>query len=240
MARKRIGVIISQVEQTYQKMFVEELLSEAFSLDMDVLLFTPFLKECSDAEYVMADNNIFNIINYNSLDGIIFAADAINDSPIKQKLTRSFVSGKISIPILSVDYETEGMECIVHDDAEDIKKIVDHLIEVHGCTRINFMTGFKGHPHSEKRIEGYKQALAKHNIPFEEERVFYGDFWYDKGEECVSAFLDGRLTPPDAIAFANDPMAQSVIDALRQRGRSVPENVAVTGYDCSRNGCRDP
>ncbi|MDE7288019.1 MAG: GGDEF domain-containing protein, partial [Oscillospiraceae bacterium] len=94
----------------------------------------------------------------------------------------------------------------------------------------------KGHLHSTNRLTGYYEALIEHNIPIDRSRVFYGDFWYDKGEEVVQALVDDGRPMPQAIACASDTMAISVCEALKARGYKIPEDIAVTGYDSIEAG----
>ena len=68
--------------------------------------------------------------------------------------------------------------CSVTFNYSDVfEKIVRHVIEFHGCRRVNFIAGVKGNAFSEERIEAYKKVLAENGIEFEPERLGYGDFW---------------------------------------------------------------
>ena len=51
------------------------------------------------------------------------------------------------------------------------------------------------------------------------------------GREAVKRLFDGKRTAPDALFCGNDQIARGAIDALRERGRSVPQDVAVVGFD---------
>ncbi len=228
---------MAQLDASYQNRLAKGILSEAFRLNMDVLFFSPLIKESNDYMMYVGESTIFSIINYRKLDGIIIVPDTINFKEPLQKIIDYLVSPNNTIPTVSVDYPIEGLINISHNDALDIKKVIDYLIEEMGYTRINFMTGPKGHPHSDKRTEGYLTSLKEHGIEFEEERLTYGDFWYRKGADCVDAMLSSPLPLPQAIACACDTQAISVIDALEKKGFKVPEDMMVTGYDHNREDC---
>lgn len=228
--RKLLGVIIGQPDGPYQAKLLSGILEEAFSLNYDAAVFATFTKDKNSQSWYDGEMNIFSMINYAALDGIFFVPDTLRiddaDKRIEAEIIKNFKK-----PVISVDIQSRQFTNIFTDDIQNIKKIISHLIEVHKLTDIAFMTGIKGHLHSTNRLTGYYEALIEHGIPIDRSRVFYGDFWYDKGEEVVRALIEDGRPMPQAIACANDTMAISVCEALKARGYKVPEDIAVTGYD---------
>ena len=233
--RKLLGVIMGQPDAPYQAKLLSGLLEEAFSLNYDVAVFSTFTKDKNSQSWYDGELNIFSMINYAALDGIFFVPDTLRiddaDKKIEADIIKSFKK-----PVISVDIESRQFTNIFTDDIQNIKKIISHLIEVHRLTDIAFMTGIKGHPHATNRLTGYYEALIEHNIPIDRSRVFYGDFWYNKGEEVVQALINDSRPMPQAIACASDTMAISVCEALKARGYKIPEDIAVTGYDSIEAG----
>lgn len=233
--RKLLGVITAQADAQYQSKLLEGILSEAFKLNYDVAVFSTFVKDKLSDEWHIGEKNIYSAINYSVLDGIIFVPDTLKIGDI-DKQVEADIKKNFSKPVVSVDLETKGFSNIFTDDVQNIKKIISHLIEVHKLTDIAFMTGIKGHLHATNRLTGYYEAMIEHDLPIDQSRVFYGDFWYNKGEEVVQVLLDDGRPMPQAIACASDTMAISVCEALKARGIRVPEDVAVTGYDSVEAG----
>ncbi len=233
--RKLLGVIIAQSDAPYQAKLLEGILTQAFELNYDVAVFSTFNKDKLSDPWHEGDANIFSMINYSVLDGIIFVPDTLQVGGIAERVERD-IKKKFGKPVVSVDIATEGFKNIFTDDVQNIKMLVSHLIEVHRLTDIAFMTGIKGHPHATNRLNGYFEAMIEHNLPIDRSRVFYGDFWYNKGEEVVQALLDDDRPMPQAIACASDTMAVSICEALKNHGFRIPEDVAVTGYDSIEAG----
>ena len=233
--RKLIGVIMSQPDYPYQHKLLSGLVERAFQLNYDVAVFSTFVKDELSKEWHDGEANIFSMINYSALDGIIFVPDTLRVNNV-DKIVEQDIIKKFKKPVVSVDIKSEHFPSIFTDDIQSIKKIISHLIEKHKLTDIAFMTGIKGHPHATNRLTGYYEALVEHDIPIDQSRVFYGDFWYDKGEEVVQALMDDPRPMPQAIACACDTMAISVCEALKAHGFKVPEDVAVTGYDSIEAG----
>ena len=233
--RKLLGVIIAQSDSPNQSRFLEGVFRQAFKLNYDVAVFSIFATHKLSDEWHIGELNIYSLINYSALDGIIFLPDTLATDDFN-KTIEAEIKKKFRKPVVSVDLETEGFDNIQTDDIQSIKQIISHLIDEHKMTDIAFMTGKKGHPHSTNRLTGYYEALIEHNLPIDQSRVFYGDFWYNEGENVVKALLESGRPLPQAVACASDTMAISVCEAFRARGIKVPEDVAVTGYDSTEEG----
>lgn len=233
--RKLLGVIIAQPDSPYQTKLLTGITEQAFQLNYDIAVFSMLIKDELSKSWHDGEANIFSMINYSVLDGIIIVPDTLRVNGVDKKVENDIIKN-FSKPVVSVDIESKSFNNIFTDDVQNIKTIVSHLIEKHKLTDIAFMTGIKGHLHSTNRLTGYYEALVEHNLPIDQSRVFYGDFWYNKGEEVVRTLTEDSRPMPQAIACACDTMAISVCEALKKRGYRIPEDIAVTGYDSIEEG----
>ncbi len=110
------------------------------------------------------------------------------------------------------------------------RKVVDHVIEVHGCRRIAFLTGPEGHEDSHWREMGYRESLALHDVPFDPILVAMGGFDDRMGQDAVNQMLLDGLEF-DAIFAGDDEAAVGALTALSQAGVRVPQDVALVGFD---------
>ena len=85
-------------------------------------------------------------------------------------------------------------------------------------------------PEVEQRHQGYREALAAAGVAGDERLCVPVSFLPQGGAEAVDELLR-RGVPFDAVFVCSDLLAMTTINALRQRGRRVPEDVAVVGYD---------
>jgi DNA-binding LacI/PurR family transcriptional regulator len=107
------------------------------------------------------------------------------------------------------------------------RNATDHLIGL-GRTRIAAITGLSDTDVSQSRYRGYRDAMAMaHLTPH---AVQAGDFTVPSGATAMRALLDTR-PDLDAVFVANDNMAAGAVQALRECGRRVPDDVAVVGFD---------
>jgi DNA-binding LacI/PurR family transcriptional regulator len=82
------------------------------------------------------------------------------------------------------------------------------------------------------RLAGYSDAMLARGEPVTEGLVDFGDFSEASGAAAMRRLLD-RRPDLDAVFVASDLMAAGAIRALRERGRRIPEDVAVVGFEDS-------
>lgn len=127
-------------------------------------------------------------------------------------------------------YDEEGvLPSVIPADLLGGRVATEHLIH-NGRQRIALINGQQGLDNPRDRLKGYRQALTSHDIPFDPALVRPGN-WEPSAGYAMTMELMALENPPDAIFCANDLMAVGCYDALRELGLSVPEDVAVVGFD---------
>ena len=119
---------------------------------------------------------------------------------------------------------------ITFENKSGARKLVDHLIRVHGCRRIAFLRGPENQEDSYWRELGYREALEAHGIPYDPALVDCGMFDWRHAQPPVERWLREGLQM-DAIFAGDDDSATGVIMALQRAGKRVPEDLAVVGFD---------
>ncbi len=82
----------------------------------------------------------------------------------------------------------------------------------------------------DNRGRGYRDSLAAHRITFDEKLVRYGDYSAESGYAAAMSLL-GSGAAPTALFVTSDEVALGVLAALHKRGVSVPDDIAVVGFD---------
>ena len=80
------------------------------------------------------------------------------------------------------------------------------------------------------RLRGYKEALVNAGISFDENLVVAGDFYQPSGFRATNELL-ALAKPPTAIFAANDLMAFGALEAIKEHGLRVPQDISVIGFD---------
>jgi LacI family transcriptional regulator len=105
----------------------------------------------------------------------------------------------------------------------------EHLLEL-GHRRIAAITGPIDYLCSLARVDGYRSALERSGVTFDQGLVRYGDFQHEGGFACAVELLELRQ-PPTAIFAGSDQQAFGVYEAARQHGLRIPEDLSVVGFD---------
>jgi LacI family transcriptional regulator len=105
----------------------------------------------------------------------------------------------------------------------------EHLLSL-GHRRIGLIAGPPRLLCSRARFDGYRAALEGAGLTVDDSLVVPGDFHAESGFTGCNALLD-LPEPPTALFAASDQMALGAIEALRQRGLRVPEDMSVVGFD---------
>jgi LacI family transcriptional regulator len=122
-----------------------------------------------------------------------------------------------------------GGSCIVPSELAGGHAATEHLLSK-GHTRVAFINGEPWMEAAKDRLKGYRRALATHDIAFDPQLVRDGDWNASSGYAATRELM--RLErAPTAIFCANDLMAIGALDALHELGLTVPQQVAVIGYD---------
>ncbi len=227
--RKTIGVFISQVNEEFQDTLSKGIISKAKELEYNVAFFTNFGGYGQQA-YDVGEFCITDLPHYEELDGIIIAPDTMVLQNLEDRYKEN-IANRSHCPVVSVRREIKEYYNVLIDDYTVLDEIIRHFIVEHKFTRINFLAGPKGFPDSDKRLAAYKKILSEYDIPVEEDRIYYGDFWKRVAGRAVDHWLESSLEWPQAIICANDYMALTVCNALAEKGISIPEQIAVTGCD---------
>jgi LacI family transcriptional regulator len=96
--------------------------------------------------------------------------------------------------------------------------------------RIGFMNNEDPIPAAAGRFEGYKNALEAYNVPFDEALICTVSSDTQGGRQGCKQLMQ-LAEPPSAIFCFSDFMAMGAYQALRELHLSVPDDVAVVGFD---------
>lgn len=235
--RKNIACITIRPEAVYQQRVLNGLISQCNIYGYNLSVFSPFVDISHFfTDYLNGELNILNLINYDQFDAVV-----ITPVPFIANGDSTFINGfldklrkECKKPIISLDYEFEGLYSVFTDDKISFKHITEHILDEHKCEKVYFLTGKEGFEISELRLSGFLEVYKERNISVNKDYIFYGDFWYTSGEALAERIASGELEKPDAVICASDHMAIGLVNALVNAGYKVPEDIIVTGYDTSQ------
>lgn len=135
------------------------------------------------------------------------------------------------LPVINAcsDFSDKKVTSVDVDNVAAARSAVDYLIAL-GHHDIGFVTGGPNSPNSLGRLAGYRAALEAAGLAVDPKHISDGNFTIESGIRAVETLLD-RNPNLTAIFCANDEMALGVIKGAKARGRRVPEDLSVIGFD---------
>lgn len=166
-------------------------------------------------------NNIFG----RRVDAAVILYEGVEEDTV-EKLVKS------DIPIVFLDREIKGKttSSIIFDSYREGEQAAEYLLGL-GNKTFGHIYGVQGNYDSRQRYEGFKNRLEEAGIMIRPENVIYGGFEKDAAYSGVKRFLEEGNEVPDAFFAANDLSALGCMEALKEKGIRVPEDVSVIGCD---------
>lgn len=230
---KLIGVCLAKLTGQVQVESIMHITEKAKQEGYKVLVFSTFTDLYYRNKADAGESMVYELIDYDMFDGIILLAETIKDDLAVEKIVQN--CKEHHVPLVAIDKEIEDAYSILYEYSDAFEEIVRHVVEIHGCRKVNLISGIQGNAFSEERVEVFKRVLEENNIPFEPERMGYGDFWDMPTEEVMKKFLNSDLEFPEAIICCNDTMAMTACRVLEEHGYNIPNDIIITGFD----GCEE-
>ena len=157
------------------------------------------------------------------VDGVILTASRMGD-PVLARLVEG------SLPFVMVGRPDRDDSQISYVDVDNVGgafAAAVHLCNL-GYRRIAYVGGPTSTTSGLDRLAGFGDGLATCGVPLSPSLRADGDYSQRSGYEAMRSLLPQR---PDAVFVASDTMAFGALQALRDAGVSVPQDVAVVGFD---------
>lgn len=155
------------------------------------------------------------------IDGFILAESELGE------IAQGYLE-ELNIPFVRIDRAVNPDRCnsVSVDNFEGARLAVSHLLEI-GCKKIAHVSGPLNLYPAQERLNGYKRIMELNQlIPI----IAEGDFTLESGTLQTEKLLQEH-PDIDGVFYSNDLMAIGAIKALKAQKKSIPEDVAIIGFD---------
>ncbi len=216
---KSIGIIVPRIDIHFHSLVISGIEDFAYKNGYNVTIF-------QSKDSLKREKEIAKILQNRMVDGIIVCLS------IETKKCDHFKKfEKLGVPLVFYDRVPTDFDAnkIIINDFESAFTATEHLINT-GCKRIGHVAGSQNTSIFKARLEGFKAALLKHNLPIHEDLIlFTKNLSYDEGVTCANTYLKLPVLP-DGIFCANDYTAVSLIQVFRKADIKIPQQVAIVGF----------
>ena len=211
-----IGLAMPDVGDPFSIQVMKGVSRAIAELDYDLIVYTggEFQRETSADR----ERRFVSLLGGGITDGVIVVTPA----------TTSFPTAS---PVVVVDpnVENHGCPAVIATNRDGALTAVEYLISL-GHRRIGFISGRSELQSAVRRLQGYKDGLARAGIPLDPGLIQTGDYSRKTGFACSQRLLN-LCDPPTAIFASNDQSATGAIKAVLEAGLHVPDDISVVGFD---------
>lgn len=182
------------------------------------VLYAPFSPDQENKD------SFVRLIHERHADGIILSGPRFDDDEIIHL-------HKEGVPIvLQGQLPGANIPGVDVDNVGSARLATEHLILL-GHQRIGMITnGPLIYTAAYDRRMGYKLALQEAGLPVDERMICQGAFSPESGYKAMQSLVS-QPDPPSAVFIASDAVAIGAIEAARQAGIRIPDDVAIVGFD---------
>jgi LacI family transcriptional regulator len=212
-----VGLVVPDLDTSYIGEIVRGIDEELAAVSYDLMLYTTHQRKHRESAFVAN-------VAAGLADGLLLVLPTDPTAYLDSIRRRGF-------PFVLIDHGGIGQDgpsvgATNHRGAYDA---TSYLIGL-GHRRIGFVTGNLEMGCATDRLAGYRDALRDHGLTVDPALIQEGDFQQPRGFDCAAALL-ALPEPPTAIFASNDVSAFGVIEAIRDRGLRIPNDVSVIGFD---------
>ena len=228
---KKIALLTDGWKRYVTYAWVFGIRERAKELGVDICLYTYNTNGnlSQDEKHNEGEYALYDLVDFDAFDGFIYDCTNTSDQDVIERVIKKLRS--VSAPVVSINYYVEGFYYVGNDNSNLIRSMVDHMVDCHGCRRMVFAGGPKRNYENIQRVRGFREALAAHGLPMEEENILYGDYDYDTGVRYFREWTDAGRELPDVFVCANDNIAAGICAEAEKKGYQIPGDFKVTGFD---------
>ena len=221
-----IGYVLTNIENPAYVPTARGIQDAAWARHYQVLIYNTDGNEAREIEFLSHLRRI-------RVDGIIHDSVETPESHLIRRHLSDLMNDGVPIVMLGTPIEGVRVDRVSINNLKGVHLVVEHLVQL-GHRRIAFIGGPEKNFIAEERLTGFAKSMESFGIDVDSELIRHADF-RESGGYAEAAHLLAMERPPTAIAAANDLMAIGVLRRARDNGVRVPEELAVTGFDDTRD-----
>lgn len=215
-----IGVVVAEIDTPLFLQALHPIEPAARRAGYNVLI----INACDVAE----EREAVEVLLEKEVNGVIFLststfATSAHIAPLREA----------NVPVVFVNRpsDDEGFDTVDWDNSGAIESLVAHLARL-GHRRIALLQGPPGRRSSAERLDGYRRALAAHDLEYRADYLPSGDFTLSD-EVWARSTLDllAVPSPPTAIIASDDIVAAAIMKVVQRTGRRIPDDLSIVGVD---------
>ncbi len=212
-----IGVLAPDISNPFFAQIIKRIQSAAHAQGYSIVV-------CNTDENIDLEIEQVNLLHRKQVDGLIAM-------PVGQRYDHldDWVQKDLGLVLVDRCFDDVEAPGICVDNYRGAYEAVEHLARS-GHRRIAIIQGLPGTFTNTARVEGYRDALAAHDLPVDEALIVGGDFRQENGY-VETKLLVNLADPPTAIFATSDLITLGALTALAEEGLEIPRDMSMIAFD---------
>ncbi|MGG7059561.1 LacI family DNA-binding transcriptional regulator [Clostridium nigeriense] len=215
---KTVGILVPDISSGFYPEIVRGAEDVANIYDYNVILCNSDFDSEKEKEYL-------RVLKEKMVDGVIYMSSSLQEETLD-------IINELNLTTVLVETKDkeESLPSVTIDNTKASKEVTNYLLSK-GLSKIAFAGAKRDNMNAwEDRYIGYEEALKDKGLKVEDGLVYAGGLKVKSGYDAVEYFENSNKEY-DAVVCASDEIAMGVINALREKGKKVPEDVSVIGFN---------
>ena len=228
-ATKTIGFIVPDITNPFFSGVFLEAEKKALSLGYTMILCNSMNDNRMNRTGV--ESLYLDLLREKQVDGIVIMGGRANEKKSGKDQVEELKAITDKIPVVFINGAMSGVKSyhVAADEKKGMKELINYLAEL-GHKKVGFIGGRKGITSTDIKLKAFMEAVDNKIFQSRKEWMIESNFSVEDGYESMNKLLDCKKLPT-AVMAVNDFTAIGAINAAKDRGLRVPEDISVTGFD---------
>jgi len=159
---------------------------------------------------------------YRNVDGVCIVCSDFTDPEVIE-----LVSG--SLPVVTVDHVFHNHSCVASENRQGMAELTAHILSM-GHTRVSYILGEQTSV-SDVRMTSFVRTMQQAGLTVPEEYLVRSQYHNPAAARTATERLLALKDRPTCIIMPDDYAALGGMEAIREAGLRIPEDISVAGYD---------
>ncbi|WXB18963.1 LacI family transcriptional regulator [Pendulispora albinea] len=219
---RTLGLVVGDVSNPFFTLLARGLEDVATAAGYSVIL-------CNSDDDPKKQRAYLEILARRRVDGLVLTPSHTDPRPIIEWARRSGPVCLVDRSVAGLDFHETGIDVVRGESLQAAEQLVAHVIE-HGHRRIGILNGPLTLSTAADRLTGYRAALQAAGLARDPRLEREGQFSVASGRAQAAELL-ARKDAPTALFAANNQLALGAMLTMRERGLSVPGDVALVTFE---------
>ncbi|MCQ8888508.1 LacI family DNA-binding transcriptional regulator [Pseudoalteromonas carrageenovora] len=212
-----VGILVSELHGPFFAQMMAGIESELRAAGKHVIITTGHSEDDKEKDGI-------EFLISRKCDALILHVEAVSDEYLIE-----LSQGKTPVYLINRYVKPLKDNCISLDNELGGYLASKSILE-QGHKKIAYIAGPQFKADARNRLKGHKKALTEHNIEFNNELFYEGDFNEVGGTQALKQLINKNI-PFTALVCANDEMASGAMKYAREHGYNLPNDLSVIGFD---------